>query len=282
MMDQIRPKYTIRDDSFSIQYMLRTGSSSMPRPHEHPFFELYYLLNGERVYFMDGKVYTVKKGDMMIIHPHALHSTASSDDDLKFERILINFSQGFIEEGDFHLAKILQEGTSGLMRIPESDQLEVERILSKMLTECEQSNHHYTSYVRSLLNELLILLHRIKLLSQPEDTQDYEHPMHYRVSEIAQYINDNYAMKVTLEQVAKQFYISPSYLSRIFKRLTGFHFREYILVVRIREAQKRLVNSTDAVQHIAEQTGFEHIAHFNKAFKKLSGTTPLRYRRKNA
>lgn len=173
----------------------------------------------------------------MIIHPHALHSTASSDN-LKFERILINFSQSFIEEGDFHLAKILQEGKSGLMRIPESDQLEIERILTKMLKECEESNHHYTSYVRSLLNELLILLHRIKLLSQPEDTQDYEHPMHHRVSEIAQYINDNYAMKVTLEQVAKQFYISPSYLSRIFKRLTGFHFREYILVVRIREAQK--------------------------------------------
>lgn len=281
MTDLIKPKYTIDDDSFSIQYMLRTGSSSMPRPHDHPFFELYYLLNGERVYFMDGKVHTVRKGDMMIIFPHTLHSTASSDN-LKFERILINFSQGFIEEGDFHLAKILQEGTSGLMRIPESEQPEIERILSKMLIECEESNPHYTSYVRSLLNELLILLHRINLLSQPEDTQDYEHPMHHRVSEIAQYINENYAMKITLEQIAKQFYISPSYLSRIFKRLTGFHFREYIQVVRIREAQKRLVNSTDSVQLIAEQTGFEHIAHFNKTFKKLSGTTPLRYRRKNA
>lgn len=252
----------------------------MPRPHDHPFFELYYLLSGERVYFTNGNVYTVKKGDMMIIHPHELHSTASSDT-LQFERILVNFSQSFIEEGDFHLAKILQEINSGLVRIPIDGQQEVELILNKMIYECEKEEPYHGSYVRALLNELLILLHRISLLSQPEDTNEDEHPMHYRVSEIAQYINLNYANKITLKQIAEQFYISPSYLSRIFKKLTGFHFSEYVQVVRIREAQKRLINSTDSVQFIAEQTGFEHISHFNKTFKKLSGTNPLRYRKDN-
>lgn len=280
MVDQIKPKYFIGEVSFSIQYMHRTGPNRMPRPHEHPCFELYYLLNGERFYFIDGNVYSVKKGDMMIIHPHDLHSTASSDK-LEFERVLINFTQEFIEEGDFHLAKILQNGKSGLLRIPEKEQPEIESILYKMLDECEKQEDHYISYVRSLLNELLIRLHRIHWLLQPEEVQVYEHPMHHRVSEIAQYINENYYKKITLEQVAKQFYISPSYLSRIFKRLTGFHFREYIQVVRIREAQKRLVNSTDSVQFISEQTGFEHIAHFNKIFKKMCGTTPLRYRKNN-
>jgi AraC family transcriptional regulator of arabinose operon len=278
-MDRIEPNFHIGDDLFSIQYMMRTGSNSMPRPHEHPFFELYYLLNGERVYFMNGNVYTVRKGDLMFIHPHVLHSTASSDK-LIFERILVNFSQAFIEEGDFHLTKILQEINSGLMRIPAEEQGEVERILNAMIYECQRAEIHYSSYVRSLLNELLIRLHRISLQTQAQEPEE-QHPMFHLVSEIAQYINANYDKKITLEQVAKEFYISPSYLSRIFKRLTGFHFREYILVVRIREAQKRLVNTTDSVQMIAEQTGFGHIAHFNKTFKRLSGTTPLRYRKES-
>lgn len=277
-MDRIEPNFHIGDD-LSIQYMMRTGSNSMPRPHEHPFFEMYYLLNGERVYFMNGNVYTVRKGDLMFIHPHALHSTASSDK-LIFERILVNFSQAFIEEGDFHLTKILQEINSGLMRIPAEEQGEVERILNAMIYECQRAEIHYSSYVRSLLNELLIRLHRISLQTQAQEPEE-QHPMFHLVSEIAQYINANYDKKITLEQVAKEFYISPSYLSRIFKRLTGFHFREYILVVRIREAQKRLVNTTDSVQMIAEQTGFGHIAHFNKTFKRLSGTTPLRYRKES-
>ena len=55
-------RYHIGDHDFSIQYMSRNGSSGMPRPHEHPYFELYYLLNGERVYFMDDNVFTVKRG----------------------------------------------------------------------------------------------------------------------------------------------------------------------------------------------------------------------------
>ena len=83
----------------------------------------------------------------------------------------------------------------------------------------------------------LIRLHRIETTLQSQ-THEYEHPMHQKISEIAQYIKSNYHERLTLEKVAKRFYISPSYLSRVFTKLTGFHFREYLQVVRIREARK--------------------------------------------
>lgn len=279
MNDRLQPKYHIGDHDFSIQYMSRNGSSSMPRPHEHPYFELYYLLNGERVYFMDDNVFTVKKGDMMIVNPHDLHSTASSDK-LIFERVLISFSRSFIEQGDAVVAKLLDHGTSRLVRIPLKHQPEIERLLLSMLAECQTEQTHYNSLVRAWMNELLIRLYRIENTLQFQ-THEYEHPMHQKISEIAQYIKSNYHERLTLEQVAKQFYISPSYLSRVFTKLTGFHFREYLQVVRIREAQKMLVNSRESVQFISEQAGFEHIAHFNKTFKKIAGTTPLQYRKRH-
>lgn len=279
MNDRLQPKYHIGDHDFSIQYMSRNGSSSMPRPHEHPYFELYYLFNGERVYFMDDNVLTVKKGDMMIVNPHDLHSTASSDK-LIFERVLISFSRGFIEQGDSDVAKLLDHGTSRLVRIPLKHQPEIERLLLSMLAECQSEEAHYSSLVRAWMNELLIRLHRIETSLQSR-THEYEHPMHQKISEIAQYIKSNYHERLTLELVAKQFYISPSYLSRVFTKLTGFHFREYLQVVRIREAQKMLVSSRESVQFISEQAGFEHIAHFNKTFKKIAGTTPLQYRKRH-
>ncbi|UUZ96403.1 AraC family transcriptional regulator [Paenibacillus sp. P25] len=62
--------------------------------------------------------------------------------------------------------------------------------------------------------------------------------MHQKVTEIASFLNLHYNESLTLEQVAGQFYISPSYLSRIFSKITGYHFREYIQVVRIKEAQR--------------------------------------------
>ncbi|MOA03991.1 Bifunctional transcriptional activator/DNA repair enzyme AdaA [compost metagenome] len=94
-------------------------------------------------------------------------------------------------------------------------------------------------------------------------TTMYKHPMHQKISEIALYMNRSYEKPITLEQVSKQFYISPSHLSRVFKRLTGFQFREYLQVVRIREAQKLLETTSDPVQLIAESV------------------TPLRYRKSN-
>ncbi|MBD2867090.1 helix-turn-helix transcriptional regulator [Paenibacillus arenilitoris] len=280
MNDRHHPKYHIGEHDFSIQYMSRNGSSSMPRPHEHPFFELYYLLNGERVYFMDDKVFTVRKGDLMIVRPHDLHSTASTDKPT-FERILVGFSRSFIEQGDAGVAGLLNDATSRLIRIPLKDQPEIERLLRAMLEECKSEQTHYGSLVRSCMNELLIRLRRIESALQSQASHEYEHPMHQKITEIAQYIKTYYREKLTLEQVAGQFYISPSYLSRIFTKLTGFHFREYVQVVRIREAQKMLASGRESVQLVSEQTGFEHIAHFNKTFKKIAGTTPLRYRKQN-
>ncbi|MFD1953896.1 AraC family transcriptional regulator [Paenibacillus thailandensis] len=281
MTDRIEPKYVIGDTDFSIQRMYRKGISAMRRPHTHDFYEIYYLLEGERVYFMNGNVYTVSKGEMMFINPDDLHSTASSAEVPEFERILLNFSHRFVEEGDKQIAALLPLDDSRLIRLPLKEQPVMERILKRMIEEAKSESPHYVSYIRSLLIELLVLVYRAGLTGEADSPSKYAHPMHHKISEIALYMNRNFNKPITLEQVSKQFYISPSYLSRIFKKLTGFHFREYLQVVRIREAQKRLAGTRDSVQFISEQVGFEHIAHFNKTFKKLTSVTPLQYRKQN-
>jgi YesN/AraC family two-component response regulator len=131
--------------------------------------------------------------------------------------------------------------------------------------------------VKSSLVRLLIRIRR-QGLQETDKLQPFNHPMHEKVSEIAAYLNRNYSEDITLEQISKQFYISPSYLSRIFKKLTGFHFREYLLVVRVKEAQKLLRESQEKVVNIAQSVGFEHVSHFNTTFKKFVGLSPLKYR----
>ncbi|MGM0879906.1 MAG: AraC family transcriptional regulator [Bacillota bacterium] len=275
MNDLIENKYTIDGSSFSIQRMRRYGFSSMPRPHSHTFYELYCLLEGERVYFINGNVHVAQQGDIVIIVPHDLHSTASSQVE-QFERILIHFTPEFLYEESRSFLQMPPFQKSALIRVPRKEQPEIERLLLQMVGECKEQHSLYNAYVRHLLAELLIWLHRIDavspLLPQPS------HPMHQKVSEITSYIQMNFRSALTLEKLAQQYFISPAYLSRIFLKLTGFHISEYIRIARIREAQKLLRTTRQKVNAIAEQVGFEHVSHFNKTFKNVTGVSPLHYR----
>ncbi|MFC0215802.1 AraC family transcriptional regulator [Paenibacillus chartarius] len=278
MNDLIDKKYIIDGASFAIQRMRRTGFSAMPRPHSHTFYELYYLLEGERVYFMNGNVYTAQQGDIVVVVPHDLHSTASSEVE-QFERVLVHFTPEFLRESGKDILRMPPFQQSTLLRLPRKEQPEIERLLLQIVGECKEEQPLHDSYVRQLLLELLIRLHRLNAVSPVAPGSS--HPMHQKVSEITSYIHSNYREPLTLELLARQFYISPAYLSRIFLKLTGFHISEYIRVVRIREAQKLLRTTRQKVHTVAEQVGFEHISHFNKTFKKVTGISPLHYRQEN-
>lgn len=283
MPDIFGPKYHIGDDAFTIQYMQRKGYSTMPGTHNHPFYELYYLLQGERTYFINGSVITAQRGDMVIVHPYDVHRTTSTQVP-EFERVLINFKEQFIEgmqQPGLNTEPLLPLPLSKqtrLLRFSMKDQAAIERILREMLTECEERQPGFEMYVKALLHQLLVRMHR-----QNHVTELSLHsaipPIHAKISEIATYLNGHFQEQITLEQIAKQFYVSVSYLSRMFKKVTGFHFREYIQVLRVKEAQRLLRETQDKVLTIAEKSGFEHIAHFNTTFKRLTGVSPLRYRK---
>ena len=70
------------------------------------------------------------------------------------------------------------------------------------------------------------------------------------------FINTHFAEPVRLEELAEQFEISPAYLSRMFKEITGFSLVEYVNLVRVQEAQRLLATTRLKVIVIAEQVGF--------------------------
>ena len=77
----------------------------------------------------------------------------------------------------------------------------------------------------------------------------------------------------------QRFYLSPYYLSRLFRRVTGQSIVDYINGRRI-EAAQRLLESTDLnISAVAEQTGFASAAHFRRVFRETMGTGPLQYRK---
>lgn len=93
-----------------------------------------------------------------------------------------------------------------------------------------------------------------------------------------QYIETHYNEKISLEQMAKMVYLSPSYLSRIFKQETGELFNVYINRIRIEKSKALLPNGSLHLADIAVAVGFEDQSYFTKVFKRVVGVTPNRYR----
>ncbi len=98
------------------------------------------------------------------------------------------------------------------------------------------------------------------------------------IKKAIRYISKNYANSLTLELVANQVHLNPTYFSTLFKQSTGSSFKEYLNMVRVEESKRLLANTDYALIDIAIATGFEDQSYFTKVFKRYTGLTPKQFR----
>ncbi|AFQ44144.1 PocR ligand-binding domain-containing protein [Desulfosporosinus meridiei] len=98
------------------------------------------------------------------------------------------------------------------------------------------------------------------------------------IQKAAEYIRNNYRNKLTIDDIAQAVYLSPCYVSRIFKQGLGCTLMEYLTQVRVEEAKTMLKNPKYNVMQVAEESGFEDPGYFTRVFKKLEGVTPSRFK----
>lgn len=143
--------------------------------------------------------------------------------------------------------------------------------------------------------ELLHIFHEIKseldrsanqqslLLRQTELTDaDSDKNLHKRdsqiLNEIRQYVYDNYAT-ADLNSVASKVYMSPNYVSRLFKELTDQNFSDFLLDVKMNEAEKLLNDPHNRIYEISETLGYKYVKNFSRAFHDYFGISPRDYRK---
>jgi len=98
------------------------------------------------------------------------------------------------------------------------------------------------------------------------------------VQKAADYIVKNSDRKITIDEVAQYVYLSPCYLSRIFKQNLGCTLMEYLTQVRVEKAKAMLRDPKYNITQVAEESGFEDPGYFTRVFKKIEGITPSRYK----
>lgn len=101
------------------------------------------------------------------------------------------------------------------------------------------------------------------------------------VQKVMNYVNLNVAEPLTLKSLAVMCFISPSYLSALFKQETGNTLIDYINTQRVNRAAQLLVQNNHTIAAVAEEVGILDVNYFTKIFKKTLGVTPTRYRREH-
>ncbi|WP_445487670.1 response regulator transcription factor [Niallia sp. 03133] len=100
------------------------------------------------------------------------------------------------------------------------------------------------------------------------------------ITKALEYIDAYYRENLTLQMVADSIHISKNYFSILFKQQTGYNFIDYLIELRIREAKRLLAEEDDRIYDVAETLGFNGVKYFSRLFKKMTGLTPLEYRKK--
>lgn len=268
-----------------IDEVVRDHEFSMNTKHFHDSYELYFLLEGERYYFIDRETYHVKKGMVVLINRQQIHKTSLAGKSYH-DRILLQisgegFGTFFAQAGLIPLDQLFEENY-GVTELPEKVWDQIKSQLFAIRSELAEKQGRYEVMVKLKLAEILLLIYRCRrnkvLKRDGGEISTVQTAKHQKVHEVADYLLHHYNTGESLEELAKRFYISKSYLSRIFREVTGFSVNEYRNLTRVKKAQDLLKDSEYSVTEISELLGFESVTYFERVFKKLADRTPLKYR----
>lgn len=98
------------------------------------------------------------------------------------------------------------------------------------------------------------------------------------IGQAKEYIRQNFAKDISLDEVSRKVNISPYYFSKIFKEETGENFIEYLTAIRIEKAKELLNNTEYSMKEICTMCGYSDPNYFSRSFKKNVGLSPTEYK----
>lgn len=239
---------------------------TMPKHHYHDLFEIYLLEEGECKYFIDEESFDVKEGDLVLIPAGTIHKTMYEVP--RYSRRLIYCSSHFIPTRVIEsLHDILYHYSAPKIKN------EIINIFDTIELEQEKNDEFSADIIQNQIHMLFYLIIRNK------PTKSQKGNMY--VSEAISFIKENYDRDIRLPDIAELYSVSPEHLSRVFKKETGFTFREYLNMVRLQKAEAMLKSEKKiSVSEVAYKCGFNDSNYFSDKFKKIYGYPPVKVKKK--
>lgn len=245
--------------------------------HIHNCYEIYYSVSGGKQFLIDNKLYDIEPGDLFVINQYESHKITQADR-ATHERIVLSIHPDYpkrLSSAETNLDYCFSVRSDCFCHRISLNKEQQKRFLYYINKITGADGYARDIYEQTAFMELLALVNSLMMVSHaPEPSGS---PVYNRqVEDILSYINLNITSPITLPRLAGEFYLSESYICRIFKATTGTTINKYITARRISIA-KALLNDGNSVMEAYEKSGFTDYSAFFKAFTKAVGISPKKY-----
>ena len=244
--------------------------------HHHDFYEVYLFLGGQVQFQVEGKTYLLEPGDLLLISPQELHKPIIGQGSV-YERMVLWIDRNYLnslctEETDLSACFDPEmPGHTNLLRPGKVRSAQLQGLLESLTKEYYGAQMGSTICAKGLLMQFLVEVNR--LAGQTADKLRQEPDL---MGQVIAYIGNHYQENLTLETLAKQFYVSKFYLSHEFRARVGISIHRYIIFRRLLQARDLMASGMSPGQAFGS-CGFGDYANFYRAFKAEYSISPQEY-----
>ncbi|WP_156288878.1 helix-turn-helix domain-containing protein [Oceanobacillus salinisoli] len=257
-------------------YMISLQEIKLVNPTLNQGLQVMMLISGELIVETNSRYYTLEEKDLLVINQNQLYQMRGS----KNNRVLVvTITNKYLEQHypayrEYRFECFSKEVDMGRIHLVKS----IRKLLAEMLISNYRRDDSYKIEMQSYLSKILLIL--IRSFKQKAINTE-KHFSDNRITQIIAYIEENYKHPITLEDTAKNFYLSTGYLSRYFKQKMDIGFNRFLMEIRMNHAIKDLLYTSNQIGQIAIDNGFPSAKSFATLFKKMYKETPKTYREKN-
>lgn len=252
--------------------------------HYHNHYEISFITEGTGKRIVADSIEEFHPGDLVFIGPNLPHvwiadKGSEGPASRTLETVFLQFTSKTVPEQllalpEFKYMKRALDASERGIQITGQTLNEVSEIMLQLpyLNNFERMIHFFR------LMDILGKNGAFNFLASEEYLKVHSKPVNKRIAVIHEYFMNHYREEVNLARLAALVHMAEGSLCRFFKATTGMTLFEYLNLLKVEFACKLLMDRDMNIQDVCFDSGFNNLSHFNKQFRKITGTSPTRYR----
>lgn len=250
--------------------------------HYHEFDKLILLLHGKVTYVVEGVTYFLRPWDVLLVQHNLIHK-AIIDPSEPYERVVVWLDREWMhsrsDPGELldTCFDTVRERGFHLLRTGPERRVEYMGLIQRLEEALRSTEFGGQRMADTLCQQLLVAVNRDLLADRTAQEETDSYRLDPKMEEVLRYIAAHLEQPLSVEALARQFYISRYYLMHRFKAVTGYTVHQYIVQKRLLRAAE-LIREGAPVMKAAEQTGFSEYSTFLRAFQNTFHMSPREFR----